>query len=121
MKLYNEQLFHQNFGNVYRFTDYNPNVPSFQRTGAITSFMVENTNKVIYLEQILAGVQNYFVAGTVNYITGQLDITTLTVSDFLGSAGIEFFTAIQADDIVGTKNDIIELDIASSEITVVSA
>jgi hypothetical protein len=113
--------FLRNDGYVYRLTDYNPNVSSFQRTGSITSYTVQNTTKVMYLQQILAGVENYFPTGSIDYTTGQIDITTLTVADFLGNAGIEFYSAIQADDIVGIKNDLIELDIANAQVTVVSA
>ena len=107
-------------GNVYRFTDYNPNVNTFKRVGEITNYQVENTSNALYLEQVLAGTQSYSTIGTVNYDSGQIDITSIAIVDFLGTSGIVFETTTVEDNVYGIKNDVIELDIANATVNVVS-
>ena len=107
-------------GNVYRFTDYNPNNNTFKRVGEITNYTIQNTTNTLYLEQIQAGSQSYTSIGSVNYATGEIDITTITIVDFLNNTGIIFETSAVEDNVYGIKNDVIELDVANAVVNVVS-
>lgn len=107
-------------GNAYRFTDYNPNNNTFKRIGDITSYTIENTTNIIYLQQIQAGIQSFKVAGTIDYTTGSIDLATVNIVDFLGAGGVVFEAAAVQDNIYGIKNDVIKLDAAAAIINVVS-
>ena len=108
-------------GNTYVFTDYNPNNDTFIRSGPTSVYDVVNTNKVVYLRQITStNVQNYTTVGSIDYDKGSVQIKTLTVVDFLGGAGIEFFASPKYEDLYGIKNDLIEIDIDNTNVTVVS-
>ena len=110
-----------NDGNVYSFTDYNPSNDTFKRTGSLSSYTLDNTKKVVYMKQITTtNVQNYSEVGTIDYDMGIITIKTLTISNFLGTNGIEFLVSPLNEDIFAIKNDLIEFDIDNIKITVVS-
>jgi len=111
-----------NDGNIYVFTDYNPNKNTFVRSGSQSTYNIINTNKVIYLKQITAGnTQNYTEVGTLDYDTGSVQIKSLTVSNFLSDVGIVFYASPKYEDLYATKNDLIEIDIDNLNISVVSS
>jgi hypothetical protein len=108
-------------GNTYMITDYNPNNDTFSRVATSTGFGVYNSNPVLYLKQVTTNnTQNYLNGGTINYATGTLSLKNLTVIDFLGSTGIEVYTTILPDDVVGKYNDVVEIDIGQTVINVMS-
>ena len=110
-----------NDGNVYVITDYNPNNNTFTRTGLQSSYTIVNTNKVLYIKQIsAANIQNYTEVGAIDYDKGDIQIKSLTIIDYLGGAGVEFFASPKLEDIYGKKNDLLEIDIKNVNITVVS-
>ena len=111
-----------NDGNIYVFTDYNPNKNTFVRSGSQSTYNIINTNKVIYLKQITAGnIQNYTEVGTLDYDTGSVQIKTLTVSNFLSDVGIVFYASPKYEDLYAIKNDLIEIDIDNVNVSVVSS
>ena len=108
-------------GNSYQLVDYNPNVNSFTRSEDPINFSVINTNPIVYLKQVTVNnTQNYITAGSVDYQTGIMTIKNLKVIDFLNSSGIVTTATPYGDDIYGTYNDIVQLDIGSLNISVVS-
>jgi hypothetical protein len=108
-------------GNSYQLVDYNPNNNSFTRSDDQTNFTVINTNPVIYLKQVTVNnTQNYLVAGSIDYETGIMSVKNLKVIDFLDNTGIVINATPYGDDIYGTFNDIVEIDLGALNISVVS-
>lgn len=111
-------------GNTYQITDYNPNVTSFYRSGTDgqTSFDVENSNPILYLKYIsVNNTQSYTPIGSVDYATGKISINNITISDFLGSLGIQIYATTYSDDIVASYNNVIQLDIGSMSVNTLVA
>jgi len=75
--------------------------------------------------KLVSGVRTYLNnnQGTINYLTGQITINSLNVtsiSNIRGSAStvIELTVQPSSNDIVPVRNQIVELDVANSDITV---
>lgn len=108
-------------GNTYQLTDYNPNNDTFIRTSGLTSYEVTNSTPNIYLKQITTNnTESYNIIGSVDYETGNIDINSITVVDFLNSPGILVYAKPTNVDVIAKYNNVIELDIPNLSIAVVS-
>ena len=108
-----------NDGNTYILTDYSELNNTFQRQITTNGFTVYNTNPVIYLKKITTNnTLTYLNAGTIDYNTGIVNIINITVIDFLNNAGISLTATPVDDDIKGTFNNIVEIDIGSVSVNV---
>jgi len=106
-------------GNVYQITDYNELNNTFERTITSNGFAVFNYNPVLYLKKITTNnTISYSDVGTIDYTNGILNITNLTVVDFLNNNGIVISASAVSDDISGTYNNIVEIDIGSLSVNV---
>jgi len=92
-------------GNTYQITDVNPTAVGI--TG------------ILYLKQITTNnTQNYTTVGTIDYLSGTVNIKNITVYSFLGAPGIQIFATSTYNDIVGNSNNIVEIDLGSTTVTV---
>jgi len=92
-------------GNTYQITDVNPNAVGI--TG------------ILYLKQITTNnTQNYINVGTIDYMSGTLSIKNITVYSFMGAAGIKILATSMYNDIIGNSNNIVEIDLGSTTVTV---
>jgi hypothetical protein len=106
-------------GNVYQITDYNELNNTFQRTITSNGFSVYNSSPVLYLKKITTNnTLSYSDVGTIDYTNGILNITNLTVIDFLNNNGIVISASAVSDDISGSYNNIVEIDIGSVSVNV---
>jgi hypothetical protein len=125
--------------NVYfRNTLYNP-VSGYNATngGILTStgFKVSGDSNVYFLDddgegnirryRVISGVRTYAnnTQGTINYITGEIQLNSLNVSEISNIRGssstqIELTVTPSSNDIVPVRNQIIEIDVANSSINV---
>ena len=62
--------------------------------------------------------QNYTTVGTIDYLSGTVNIKNITVYSFLGAPGIQIFATSTYNDIVGNSNNIVEIDLGSTTVTV---
>ena len=117
---------------------FNPHVGHKSGTGGViktSGFKVPNDEKVYFLDDDGSGnVRRYYFSGsvrtyvnttqgTVNYITGQITINSLTVASVENIRGassniIEVTVEPASYDIVPVRDQIIEIDTANSVITV---
>jgi hypothetical protein len=100
-------------GNTYNITDNNVNIT------------YDPNNKIsignLWLNKISTTNTNQYTSiGTVNYITGTVSVQNVNVIDFLGTAGIKINAQTTYNDIVGSLNNIVEIDLASASVTVTS-
>jgi hypothetical protein len=112
-----------NGGKIYVITDYNPNISTIKRTGDFNTYTVTNTSDVIYLREIVPSNQeigNYTAIGNVDYVNGIINIGSITVINYMNDPGIVFKASPLSDDLTAYKNDLIEIDLTSMNITVAS-
>ena len=83
---------------------------------------VTNNGSSVYLleNNPLNVTPNYRVIGSINYETGAIDITSLTVTDFLDTDGIEFTSNPFNQDVYSTGNDVLEIDSLNYTVEIVS-
>jgi len=99
-------------GQIYSFTDYNPNNNTFQFEQSTSGLSIINTSNKLYLQNItVANQQSYAAIGTVNYENGQISIGNITINDFMGGAGVVFYASPVNENIFVTGNTILEIDI----------
>jgi hypothetical protein len=113
-----------NDGKLYAFTDYNPNISSIIRTGDLNTYTVSSTNNILYLKEIIPSNPadgNYTIAGSVDYNLGTINVVAISIIDFLSDPGVVFKASPVNDDLSAIKNDLIEIDLASVNISVLSA
>jgi hypothetical protein len=121
-----------NFGNAL----YNPHSGHNSASGGViasTGFFVSgNTNEMFFddngagnlrIYYLVSGVRTYFssAAGTVDYATGLISvspvfITTISNVDGNISSAIRFTAIPSSTDIVGKRNQILEIDIVNTTI-----
>lgn len=113
---------------------YNPHaghVPVLSSTGFKVSgsdfemFLDDDSNGNIRRYYLVSGVKTYAnnTQGTINYATGQVTLNSLNVasiSNIRGSSSnvIEITVKPSSNDIVPVRNQVVEIDVASSNITV---
>ena len=117
---------------------YNPHSGHNASAGGVlssTGFKVSGDSNVMYFDEDGAGnIRRYYLvgsvrtyvdntAGTINYSTGQIDISSLNISsieNIRGSASsvIEITVTPDSNDIVPVRNQILNIDVANSTITV---
>ena len=113
---------------------YNPHaghVPVLSSTGFKVSgsdfemFLDDDSNGNIRRYYLVSGVKTYAnnTQGTINYATGQVTLNSLNVasiSNIRGSSSnvIEITVKPNSNDIVPVRNQVVEIDVASSNITV---
>ena len=73
---------------------------------------------VIYLNKV--GSNSYNPIGTVDYNTGAINIQNINVVDFLGSPGIQINVQTLYNDVVGSLNNIVEIDMTQVSVMVTS-
>ena len=125
--------------NIYfRNALYNPHSGHMASTGGILSssgFRIDgNTNECFFdddgagnvrLYYISSGVKNYLnsTQGTINYSTGAITINSLNIAsisniDGVASTVIRLTVVPNSNDVVPVRDQIVEMDIANSNITV---
>ena len=123
----------------FRNALYNPHTGHMSTSGGILSssgFKVSGNTNEMFLDDNGSGVvrRYYFDAGgvktyanetqgTINHTTGQITINSLNISSIsniraAASTVIELTTVPNSNDIVPVRNQIVELDVANSDITV---
>lgn len=117
----NSSSFLNSDGLTYSFTDYNPNNATFTQEVDGNTLHVRNSSNVIYMKLNDPTKQTYMPVGTIDYASGKIAISSITIADFLGSAGITMLAETVSNDIYAYKNDLIEIDIDNISISVVSA
>jgi len=113
---------------------YNPHsghVPVLSSTGFKVSgsdfemFLDDDSNGNIRRYYLVSGVKTYAnnTQGTINYATGQVTLNSLNVSSISNIRGsssnvIEITVKPSSNDIVPVRNQVVEIDVANSNITV---
>jgi hypothetical protein len=109
-------------GRTYQYTDYNPNNNTFtitQISGGKISVTNSSTN--LYLKDVtLPGYESYTAAGTINYANGSASMNQISIVGFVDSSSIQFSASPVNQDIMASGNDLIQIDLANLDITVVS-
>ena len=118
----------------FRNAIYNPH-SGHQAILSSTGFTVAGNANVMFLDDDgLGNVRRYFLSsgiktyvnnaqGTINYLTGQITIVSLNVSSVSNIRGatssvIELTVTPSSNDVVPVRNQILEIDIANSNVTV---
>jgi hypothetical protein len=118
----------------FRNAIYNPH-SGHQAILSSTGFTVAGNANVMFLDDDgLGNVRRYFLSsgiktyvnntqGTINYSTGQITIVSLNVSSVSNIQGatssvIELTVTPSSNDVVPVRNQILEIDIANSNVTV---
>ena len=118
----------------FRNAIYNPH-SGHQAILSSTGFTVAGNANVMFLDDdSLGNVRRYFLSsgiktyvnnaqGTINYSTGQITIVSLNVSSVSNIRGatssvIELTVTPSSNDVVPVRNQILEIDIANSNVTV---
>jgi hypothetical protein len=118
----------------FRNAIYNPH-SGHQAILSSTGFTVAGNANVMFLDDDgLGNVRRYFLSsgiktyvnnaqGTINYSTGQITIVSLNVSSVSNIRGatssvIELTVTPSSNDVVPVRNQILEIDIANSNVTV---
>ena len=118
----------------FRNAIYNPH-SGHQAILSSTGFTVAGNTNVMFLDDdSLGNVRRYFLSsgiktyvntaqGTINYLTGQITIVSLNVSSVSNIRGatssvIELTVTPSSNDVVPVRNQILEIDIANSNVTV---
>ena len=106
-----------NDGMIYEFTDYNPNVKSFERTADLENYIVLNKNPVIYIKEITNNNSSVYTAvGSIDYTTGIISIRNINIIKFIDSVGIEIRAKPLNTDIYANFNNIVEIEEGSINI-----
>lgn len=106
-------------GLTYSFTDYNPLNVTFVQASYQNIMYVENTTNVLYLKLNDPTKQLYIPVGTIDYLKGTITISSIIIADFLSNPGIVLTTETALDDIIAVDNDLIEISMADTTVTVV--
>ena len=118
----------------FRNAIYNPH-SGHQAILSSTGFTVAGNTNVMFLDDdSLGNVRRYFLSsgiktyvnnaqGTINYLTGQITIVSLNVSSVSNIRGatssvIELTVTPSSNDVVPVRNQILEIDIANSNVIV---
>jgi len=118
----------------FRNSIYNPHsghVPVLSSTGFKVSgsdfemFLDDDSNGNIRRYYLVSGVKTYAnnTQGTIDYATGQITLNSLNVSSISNIRGsssnvIEITVQPSSNDIVPVRNQVVEIDVANSNITV---
>ena len=106
-------------GRTYQFTDFNPNNNTLTVSQIGNETLVTNSANIVYLKDItVTGAVTYTPAGFVDYEMGTININAITITNLLGSSGINFYAKPPYGNISSRENDIIEIDIEELNITV---
>jgi hypothetical protein len=103
-------------GLSYTLTDYNPNNDTFVK--GTDGFTIKNTANYLYLSLFDPASQGYTRIGTIDYETGTIAIAELSINSFLEDAGIILTCQPASQDISGMNNDLVEIDLQQTTITV---
>jgi hypothetical protein len=109
-------------GKTYQYTDYNPEKNTFSVNqisgGKVT---VKNSSNKVYLKDVSKpGYESYSDSGSINYENGSITLDQITINKFVNSSSIQFFASPVNQDIMASGNDLIQIDLANLDITVVS-
>jgi hypothetical protein len=109
-------------GRIYQYTDYNPNNNTFSVTQLSGGKVkVNNASTNMYLTDVtLPGYESYTVAGTIDYTNGSASLNQISINGFYESTSMQFFASPANQDIMASGNDLIQIDLANLDITVVS-
>jgi len=107
-------------GNKYTFTDYSPFNNTYVQSGYGSNLYVQNTSNILYMKLSDLTKQVYMPIGTIDYINGTIQISSIGVADFLNSTGISIIAKSALDDIFAVGNDLVEFDMQGQNITVVT-
>lgn len=109
-------------GKSYQYTDYNPEKNTFSVNqisgGKVT---VTNSSKKVYLKDVSKpGYESYYDSGTISYENGSITLDQISINKFVNSSSLQFFASPANQDIMAKGNDLIQIDLANLDITVVS-
>lgn len=101
-------------GNVYVYTDFNPNNNTFtikQNTnGTVT---INNSSNVVYLKNVTTpGYESYTPVGTIDYASGLIQLAKITISGFVTETSLKFYATPVNQNIYAKENDLMEIDAA---------
>jgi hypothetical protein len=101
-------------GNVYAYTDYNPNNNTFtiqQNTnGAVT---INNSSNIVYLKNVTTpGYESYIPAGIIDYASGSIQLAKISISGFVTETSLKFYATPTNQNIYAKENDLMEIDAA---------
>jgi hypothetical protein len=118
----------------FRNAIYNPHTghePVLSSTGFYVAgnsnemFLDDDGNGNVRRYYLVSGIRTYAnpTQGTINYATGQITINSLTISSISNIRGasssvLELTVTPSSNDVVPVRNQIVEIDIANSNITV---
>jgi hypothetical protein len=109
-------------GRNCQYTDYNPLNNTFsinQLAGGKVAVMNSSSN--VYLKDItLPGYETYSFAGTIDYVNGVVSLNQIAINGFIDSSSIQFFASPNNQDVAARGNDLIQIDLTNTNITVVT-
>ena len=106
-------------GRRYQYTDFNPNNNTFQVLQQGNEVTVVNNSSTVYLKDVtVPSAITYSASGTIDYISGSASMNSITISDFIGKDGVEFYVKPFSEVITAQQNDIMEIETQSISVTV---
>jgi hypothetical protein len=106
-------------GRRYQYTDFNPNNNTFRTIQQGNEVITVNSSTTVYLKDVTVPASiTYLTAGTIDYNSGTASLNSITIVDFLGKEGIEFYAKPDSEDVIAKQNDILAIDVESIQVTV---
>lgn len=101
-------------GNVYAYTDFNPNNNTFtilqNNNGTVT---INNSSNAVYLKNVTTpGYESYTLAGTIDYTSGLIQLAKIVISGFVTESSLKFYATPINQNIYAKENDLMEIDAA---------
>ena len=107
---------------TFQYTDFNPSTNTLVvKQLAAGKIDITNSSNAIYLKDVTSpGYESYTVAGTIDYTQGTIELNQIEINALVDSTAISFFAAPETQDIKATGNDLIQIDLQSLDISVVT-
>ena len=109
-----------NDGNAYQVTDFNPLNNTFYRAYSNGTSVIENSSNILYFSQVGTNVQSFVSGGTVDYANGVLYFQSIDTSNIQNPNGVSIYAECYFNEIYGTQQTVIELDLSQTAINVTS-
>lgn len=106
-------------GRKYQYTDFNPNNNTFEVLQQGNEVIIVNNSSTVYLKDVTVPTAiTYSTAGTIDYTLGSASMNSISISDFMGKNGVEFYAKSFSEDITAQQNDILAIETESISVTV---
>ncbi len=106
---------------IYQITDYNDKNNTIITKQIGGKVVLTNETNVLYLKDVTTpGYESYEIVGSVNYQVGELNLNKVTISGFVDSSSIEFFSTPLDNDIKASGNDLIQIELEKTNIEIIA-